>query len=992
MGWLAGCEPTEVPPTPPPQRLSLSLVKDIDTSSDALARPRQFHTVGSTTFFTASDDAAGVELWKTDGTEAGTVRVKDVVPGPRTSQPWFLRSEGGNLFFSVQYSQLWKSDGTEAGTVFLHEDRAATWANVSPDALWSAGGWVYFRVRNHPEDLLFANDGRTPGSTQRVTSFPETKTGDRTQRTSLKGVAGSVNGSLFLDVQLYDSSATPQSRRQLWPVKEGKLSTLQLDMPPPDSYPPSVDGFAGHAVVGQTLFFAGHSSGMTELWRTDGTPAGTGRVKELVPYALTAVGGTLFFQAHDDQGGPWLWKSDGTEAGTVPVKALPPPGGRYTWMRDVGGTLFFLLDEGTSGLALWKSDGTEAGTARLMPLHRHPFHETVVGGQLFFILDEGSTGWALWRSDGTEAGTRRVKLFPSGQRPSELTAVGEVLFFRFDDGATGQEVWRSDGTEAGTRLLKDLAPGAASSEPSGLANANGTLLFTAQEGGTGPALWKSDGTEAGTVRVRAMQWPTRSAFGLGSTGESEPAFIHETLFFSTVKPDPPSADWLIELWTSDGTREGTVQTPVSMRINPRYYHSTLPSTQALGPLVNGTLFFQSAHGFWRTDGTAAGTQRALLPLPDARTDWLRTLDTGAIFYVHRSSTGLSELWATQGAGPDGQLLLSPASGLLMPLASRDGALLMLAPPMSSADPLELWRTDGTTAGTVLVKALDSPSYQHLSQVQRAEDKGVFFLGRTSNGVELWRTDGTEAGTVRLGWISNDYFHYPRLLEAGGRVFFVTKHKDSSTQQVREELWSTDGTVAGTVRVRVFEEGSPGALTTHAGKLYFWTVPPRDSGAPHLLWTSDGTEAGTLVLGRFARGVTDASGWCGKDWQNLSGALYFGADDGQTGLELWRTNGTPEGTVLVKDVVPGAESSGSRLLAVFADRLVFAASSPDHPNTDKVWVTDGTAEGTVLLQEEETGRTPFDPCNAAQVGSRLFFQASTPGEGRELWKLESHTSP
>src|SRR5262249_58532624 len=84
---------------------------------------------------------------------------------------------------------------------------------------------------------------------------------------------------------------------------------------------------------------------------------------------VTAVGGTLFFTANDGVNGEELWKSDGTEAGTVLVKDINPGsafgygyGSRPYELTAVGGTLFFTADDGAHGRELWKSNGTEAGT------------------------------------------------------------------------------------------------------------------------------------------------------------------------------------------------------------------------------------------------------------------------------------------------------------------------------------------------------------------------------------------------------------------------------------------------------------------------------------------------------------------------------------------------------------------------------------------------------------------------------------------------------
>ena len=83
------------------------------------------------------------------------------------------------------------------------------------------------------------------------------------------------------------------------------------------------------------------------------------------PSNLTAMGGRLFFTARDGTHGPELWRSDGSQAGTVLVKNIHPCSGNYYGpgnLTAVGNTLFFSADDGVSGEELWKSDGDEAGT------------------------------------------------------------------------------------------------------------------------------------------------------------------------------------------------------------------------------------------------------------------------------------------------------------------------------------------------------------------------------------------------------------------------------------------------------------------------------------------------------------------------------------------------------------------------------------------------------------------------------------------------------
>jgi ELWxxDGT repeat protein len=388
----------------------LELVRDVNTSPGG-GDPDSLVAVGDSLYFRANDGASGVELWKSDGTAAGTVRVKDIRPGAADSFPSNLTNVNGTLYFSandgVTGYELWKSDGTATGTVRVKDVFTGVYAS-SPTDLANVGGVLFFSA-----------SGRT---TSGVSTGNELWKSDGTD-------AGTV---LVKDVGPGLSIGNPNNK----------------------------------TVVNGTLFFRANAapSGV-ELWKSDGTTSGTVLVKDIrpggadsYPRHLTNVGGTLYFSANDGVSGAELWKTDGTTSGTVLVKDIAPGNAYPRYLTNVGGTLFFTANDGVSGVELWRSNGTSAGTVRVKDIlpgavGADPRDLTNVGGTLYFRANDGATGRELWKSNGTEVGTVRVKDILPGSLSSyvaDLASVGSTLYFSADDGATGRELWKSNGTSAGT--------------------------------------------------------------------------------------------------------------------------------------------------------------------------------------------------------------------------------------------------------------------------------------------------------------------------------------------------------------------------------------------------------------------------------------------------------------------------------------------------------------------------------------------------------------
>jgi trimeric autotransporter adhesin len=364
------------------------LLSDISTGfAGASSSPFNFVDVGGKCFFSATDGTNGVELYVSDGFSSGTGLVKDIFSGPGSSSPSNLINVGGTLFFTANDgatgTELWKSDGTSGGTVQVRDIRVGP-GSSSPSSLILLGGVLYFS----------ADDG--------------------------------INGR--------------------------------------------------------------------ELWKTDGTSAGTVQVKDINTAAagsslatntrIVVMNGNLYFPANDGTNGIELWKSDGSDAGTVLVKNIHTTAGSSSLNNNneivvLGAQIIFPATDATNGRELWKSDGTDAGTLLIQNLNSgtgnaNPDQLTVAGGFVYFRATAGSilgSDTELYRTTGTGTTLFNLNVQTSGlvtvsSSPQQLTAVGTDLFCRalVNTGANagtsiGNELVRI--TAGGVRTDYDIAAGTA---------------------------------------------------------------------------------------------------------------------------------------------------------------------------------------------------------------------------------------------------------------------------------------------------------------------------------------------------------------------------------------------------------------------------------------------------------------------------------------------------------------------------------------------------
>lgn len=438
------------------------LVKDINDSGDS--EPTSFVMASKDKwFFIANDGVNGRELWTTDGTEAGTKMVKDIRSGATSSSIQELTAFDGGVAFSVftsvfpyAGSKLWVSDGTEAGTHAV-TNISPNANNDSPRELTLVGDKLYFKATGPTGDELYVSDGSDAGT--RLVKDIQTGTIPNTpiQLSGNPQFLTSFNNGVFFTapVPINPNTATgPSIDLEPW-YSDGTTTRILKHINPTAGSMPS-----GWTVSGDRLYFVANDGGSgTALWVTDGTGTGTKMVADpnntsvtlnnpLNPRTITSVGDRdIFFVAGNNNIGMELWFSDGTTAGTIPLEINPGTSGGYIEHVTAFGKKAIFV-------------------AYISNVQNAPIKARAQARAI--ALQTYQT--QLWISDGTVAGTQKLKDLHDTERGKVEQIVPAIfddnkLLISVDDGVKGIELWITDGTEAGTELVKDINPDALSSNP-----------------------------------------------------------------------------------------------------------------------------------------------------------------------------------------------------------------------------------------------------------------------------------------------------------------------------------------------------------------------------------------------------------------------------------------------------------------------------------------------------------------------------------------------
>lgn len=426
---------------------------------------------------------------------------------------------------------------------------------------------------------------------------------------------------------------------------------------------------------------------------------------------------------------------------------------------------------------------------------------------------------------------------------------------------------------------------------------------------------------------------------------------------------------------------------------------------------------------WITNATLAGTVQ-ISPVRFEET--LGTLSAGTLIFVGSTDATGSEIYITNGTTAGTVLVrdinAGPTGSDPTDMAVLNGFIYFTAE--TPAEGRELWRTNGTLAGTTRVKdIIAGPASSNQANDYHLFSNGSFLLfsaATPGNGIELYRSNGTDAGTVLLKDINTgnagvDSSSPRNFYTVNNTIIFLAR-----TTATGEELWRTDGTEAGTIPLADINPGPasfseisipvpppfpPQSIPLFLGfhtfnnRAYFIADNGTSTG---VMWVTDGTAANTDPVFNILDG-TSVPPILLIDAVNYPNKFFFPVSDGQTRSEIWESDGTSANTRLFRSFTPTTAGNLPFILVPYTYDLLnqnvyqtlfqgnkFFFSAGSATEGDELWISDGTTAGTNRVKDIYAGignGIDLGEGSYLYTSNTLFFSGTTAAQGQELHRSD-----
>lgn len=734
-----------------------------------------------------------------------------------------------------------------------------------------------------------------------------------------------------------------------------------------------------------------------KLWRTDGTESGTEQVGNLPPEHYFPSDNIIYYTNVNDE----IWKTDGTEANTSKIhdgKSYFDPLGSF---KDH--FYYMEITEDATGIGLFKTNGTETILLKTFAGEENTRSAIYNDDNAVFkfsdekcvlLLESKNTGVSAYISDGTANGTTLFHDSSKGtlaKRALEFHTLNNNLTIYTDK---DKRVWVTDGSLDGTKLIKTLS-GSNSRKIHSMTVFNNKVyfgfLFTAD-------FWETNGTEEGTKELFSNINNDGNVQGIVKRENDLVIFTQKGIHLfdgtSTTKVNTPditninyfsfkkigdkvyfTANYKNQgdrVWITNGLDTGTYS------LAPFWPDNSVPTYQMHS--VNGKFVFttgtQSGNyntgELWVSDGTNQGTKLLKDINKTGNLDSEPKFQTelnGKIYFAADDNIHGRELFVFDGTTTTLLKDIYPGFNSSNPydFYVLNNKIIFKAYTLEKG--LEFWITDGTEAGTVLLKDInpngdgflnDNRAYVRINQFKIFNNELYFFADNGTNGMEIWKTNGTEAGTMMLKDINPGFNasyrpaldQRPRIVEHNNELYFYVSSSGSSNNLSYFQMWKTDGTTTGTQKISIIEntikEGTllPNTYFSFNNNFYFYGVD-KATNKKELYRTDFNTVTKIEGTGNHTA------------FYPVKDKIYYTNNDfiSGKGEEIWAIE-KDDSFAIVDDIVPGTQGSNAGNFYVFNDYLYFSIRNQNYQ--PELWrLSNNTAPEKIFTKDTETATSSIE---------------------------------